>query len=179
MVNFNPRAPCGARRHRHRRNLRIRYFNPRAPCGARPSFFLPFLVQFVISIHAPRAGRDFDRPFDMLAVPKISIHAPRAGRDGLDLPPWPTAPNFNPRAPCGARHFLISFQVSGMVISIHAPRAGRDKEKRTVSKAEYVFQSTRPVRGATRNRKVGTAQQRFQSTRPVRGATPLYMACWL
>ena len=34
--NFNPRAPCGARRGRRCRRSPIgRYFNPRAPCGAR------------------------------------------------------------------------------------------------------------------------------------------------
>ena len=34
--DFNPRAPCGARRSRLTRHRRRRnYFNPRAPCGAR------------------------------------------------------------------------------------------------------------------------------------------------
>ena len=40
--HFNPRAPCGARRH-HRRGERGGgiNFNPRAPCGARPRFASP------------------------------------------------------------------------------------------------------------------------------------------
>ena len=56
----------------------------------------------------------------------ISIHAPRAGRD---LTPENTpvySKNFNPRAPCGARHYYHTAIIS-------------DKQ----------FQSTRPVRGAT------------------------------
>ena len=34
-LDFNPRAPCGARRHRGRRPSHQEHFNPRAPCGAR------------------------------------------------------------------------------------------------------------------------------------------------
>ena len=59
--------------------------------------------------------------------PDVSIHAPHAGRDmatqGLRLPLC----GFNPRAPCGAR-------LMGFLQAI----------------AEYGFQSTRPMRGATR-----------------------------
>ena len=35
-ADFNPRAPCGARRLPTAERLSRRYFNPRAPCGARP-----------------------------------------------------------------------------------------------------------------------------------------------
>ena len=34
-LDFNPRAPCGARRRRKEYRRLFRYFNPRAPCGAR------------------------------------------------------------------------------------------------------------------------------------------------
>ena len=56
----------------------------------------------------------------------ISIHAPRAGRDHLE----------------GNRP-------EGWTISIHAPRAGRDKLTGLVQGSNIIFQSTRPVRGAT------------------------------
>ena len=57
-----------------------------------------------ISIHAPRAGRDW-RLCLVLGVLYISIHAPRAGRDSVTK---------------------VETLVT-MVISIHAPRAGRDE----------------------------------------------------
>ena len=102
----------------------------------------------------------------------ISIHAPRAGRDHLE----------------GNRP-------EGWTISIHAPRAGRDKLTGLVQGSNIIFQSTRPVRGATpifprcgvdrlisihapragRDAMFGNMQTEstlFQSTRPVRGATP-------
>ena len=79
--DFNPRAPCGARRSggcgkglrtifqstrpmrgatqtRATEELRIYYFNPRAPCGARLIDQLEFEKYSTISIHAPHAGRD-------------------------------------------------------------------------------------------------------------------------
>ena len=35
LINFNPRAPCGARRRRSTTDIDRSDFNPRAPCGAR------------------------------------------------------------------------------------------------------------------------------------------------
>ena len=106
-------------------------------------------VQDLISIHAPRAGRDSRtssmrrwavtfqstrpvrgatvvRPILRKVALVISIHAPRAGRDVPEL----------------------SGSGDGS-ISIHAPRAGRDKGWHVYTNMEDVFQSTRPVRGAT------------------------------
>ncbi len=79
-------------------------------------------------------------------------------------------------------------------VSIHAPRAGRDQVANTSAALCVVFQSTRPVRGATLlsdarhfhtarfnpRAPCGARQPKqkilifsilFQSTRPVRGAT--------
>ena len=137
---------------RDRRSLRCREarqnFNPRAPCGARRDMIGQTDPAELISIHAPRAGRDYlEGAYD--SNREISIHAPRAGRDFLGCGYSEGGYYFNPRAPCGARQSTKIF------------------------KEEFViFQSTRPVRGAT----VGlfwrlTPLFKFQSTRPVRGAT--------
>ena len=77
---FNPRAPCGARPANCSRLPSKQYFNPRAPCGARPlpadiAFFkdkfqptrplrgatgsgTTICAAYLISTHAPLAGRD-------------------------------------------------------------------------------------------------------------------------
>ena len=60
------------------------YFNPRAPCGARPEFLFFADVVDIISIHAPRVGRDWTKCEDT-PYTRISIHAPRVGRDGKDV----------------------------------------------------------------------------------------------
>ena len=129
-----------------------------------------FPVSRTISIHAPRAGRD-SRQSSGLELHAISIHAPRAGRD-----------------------VEIGFLCWCWIISIHAPRAGRDLPCRLKLHAVKLFQSTRPVRGATwptwaswwsawnfnprapcgARRPEGLVRRKeleFQSTRPVRGAT--------
>ena len=75
----------------------------------------------------PRAPCGARRPYGVLIFKwSVSIHAPRAGRD--------------------ATH-LCSFSCTK--VSIHAPRAGRDAAKRDSDGTHSVFQSTRPVRGAT------------------------------
>ena len=78
-----------------------------------------------ISIHAPRMGRDFLHPPPCIFA-EISIHAPRMGRDG---------------------HQRLCTLPRG--ISIHAPRMGRDSGALRRPRAGCVFQSTRPVWGAT------------------------------
>ena len=79
-ASFNPRAPCGARRVEQPRGLDTRGFNPRAPCGARRELTLSDSIQLGFNPRAPCGARP--------AVPQrsaqdhaVSIHAPRAGRD--------------------------------------------------------------------------------------------------
>ena len=175
------------------RRLQRWYFNPRAPCGARPqirarighgSAFQSTRPVWgatspgqaaralrAISIHAPRVGRDVTT-LTRINVDFISIHAPRVGRD-VEQPPG---------------------QRDSAEISIHAPRVGRDESSRILPRGVTVFQSTRPVWGATlgyEHTKVlvcisihaprvgrdmpcsfsSLACASFQSTRPVWGAT--------
>ena len=130
----------------------------------------PMHEQCGISIRAPRAGRDACPPRRLWPDYSISIRAPRAGRDdGAKL--WFSCnPDFNPRAPCGARldHQIgdvpaVEFQsarpvrgatlfsaryTTGSFISIRAPRAGRDAFG-SLDCIGGTFQSARPVRGAT------------------------------
>ena len=79
-----------------------------------------------ISTHAPLAGRDPTLRTNALTT-LISTHAPLAGRDllaaGHNLC---NVPDFNPRAPCGARRMQI-----------------------IVMTRWSTFQPTRPLRGAT------------------------------
>ena len=127
----------------------VQYFNPRAPCGARPAkgvgTFGTSLFQStrpvwgatvvcrspantpMISIHAPRVGRDLRCLPCSASQCTISIHAPRVGRD--------------------KRRQL--FAGARKRISIHAPRVGRDWFKYSGLFIVHQFQSTRPVWGAT------------------------------
>ena len=78
----------------------------------------------------------------------ISIHAPHAGRDEALAHIGVSRRHFNPRAPCGARQHEY-------------------QRLRSIA----VFQSTRPMRGATVSLQQKQKAPPFQSTRPMRGAT--------
>ena len=128
------------------------HFNPRAPRGARPAAGRAGERVDLISIHAPREGRD-QRP---CATPKSRMNfnprAPRGARqfvNGRLLFPlafqstrpargatlrsaiWymQTTKNFNPRAPRGARLWNCAPFGLAYYISIHAPREGRDAQR--------------------------------------------------
>ena len=124
--HFNPRAPCGARR-TPISSIRRREsdFNPRAPCGARRREYRR-CDGVHISIHAPHAGRDDILCLFFLVATNISIHAPHAGRDSRGMDLKSRLEYFNPRAPCGARRINVKI-VDELIL----------------------FQSTRPMRGAT------------------------------
>ena len=147
-----------------------------------------------ISIHAPRAGRDFGEMAQAFLF-DISIHAPRAGRDLPEFAEEGEHNGFQSTRPVRGATIYHTGATPSRRISIHAPRAGRDHRHRqhgsavrdfnprapcgarlvtsTYSDAATLFQSTRPVRGATgHRRRAALAQLVFQSTRPVRGATP-------
>ncbi len=150
QTDFNPRAPCGARRGcRRRRSPASRNFNPRAPCRARRKHVA--MGTLFPKFQSTRPVRGATRHVAKAHVRRvISIHAPRAGRDDGD----------------GVA------DAAAQPISIHAPRAGRDVVELAQCLAAGQFQSTRPVRGATTECvKRVAAKQAFQSTRPVRGAT--------
>ena len=102
----------------------------------------------------------------------ISIHAPHAGRDGPRSSPRRRRNNFNPRAPCGARHILTTAFSCGMPFQSTRPMRGATTAQPLGRVAKTSFQSTRPMRGATNDGGKENPQTQFQSTRPMRGATP-------
>ena len=126
-----------------------------------------------ISIHVPRAGCD-RRALTQVETLSISIHVPRAGCDEKHMQSIARCANFNPRTPCGVRltpqtalAYMLDISIHvpragcdlhldlhGLVfvISIHVPRAGCDRSSVHSSLISGSFQSTYPVRGATRQR---------------------------
>ncbi len=123
-------------------------FNPRAPCGARLGDNLKRCRQSEFQSTRPVRGATVT-PGESLAELIVSIHAPRAGRDRADGDGTHGIGRFNPRAPCGARPPLLRLVLIPSLVSIHAPRAGRDQALKHWLYQKSLFQSTRPVRGAT------------------------------
>ena len=101
-----------------------------------------------ISIHAPHTGRDRSLRSRPHAYLYFNPRAPYGARPVPFVPQPQDFGNFNPRAPYGARLH------QGLNATLYA-----------------LFQSTRPIRGATRPGLCWRCPVRFQSTRPIRGAT--------
>ena len=173
-MNFNPRTPCGVRHDRFlafdRRRAR---FQSTHPVRGATLVFRCSASRRGISIHAPRAGCDYDVLRGHSRAGCISIHAPRAG---CDIEPnfFSFIPlNFNPRTPCGVRHGINALMQVTELISIHAPRAGCDsaEQKWTEETNHISIHAPRAGCDGTATQSARSYQEQFQSTHPVRGAT--------
>ena len=127
-IDFNPRAPYGARQRLRKCTGSWQKFQSTRPIRGATRCYDPVRQRRHISIHAPHTGRDAAFNVSQGQRRPISIHAPHTGRDirpsmAIFMPLY-----FNPRAPYGARH-LCRIQVN----------------------LRPAFQSTRPIRGATRH----------------------------
>ena len=124
--NFNPHSPCGERPSGEWITwASSHYFNPHSPCGERRGL-AEMLEVLDISIHTPLAGSDVDM-LDINDIHVISIHTPLAGSDRKTLKTSANSWNFNPHSPCGERPATV-----------------------TLFFPDTLFQSTLPLRGATR-----------------------------
>ena len=168
-------------------------FNPRSPCGERQGnrFGGSGFGRFQSTLPLRGATQEVKR---VERLDLISIHAPLAGSDMIRIAWLWRCGNFNPRSPCGERlaeymHFcnrLLNFN----------PRSpcGERPNSLATSLSSRRFQSTLPLRGATRRRwrrchrlryfnprspcgerhrydVVFVDYLQFQSTLPLRGAT--------
>ena len=98
---------------------------------------------------------------------------------GVGELPGSRCTDFDPRAPCGARHVRpVSLRLRRSFQSTR-PVWGATLQVAQAIKGYALFQSTRPVWGATLRRGSHSSSTPFQSTRPVWGATfvTLTMTC--
>ena len=125
-ANFNPRAPYGARLWRRKRERYTSAFQSTRPI--RGATGEPCTREVTLSHFNPRApyGARHRHLVGLDLRHAISIHAPHTGRDPAEL------------------QSLVSQQ-----ISIHAPHTGRDFRWSYLFRVSLLFQSTRPIRGAT------------------------------
>ena len=99
-MNFNPRAPRGARRDHGCALSHGADFNPRAPRGARRVGLAGEIDAPVFQSTRPSWGAT-QRDRRLCAVLGISIHAPLVGRDTPNSGIYRHFSNFNPRARVG------------------------------------------------------------------------------
>ena len=124
IMNFNPRAPCGARLCSALPKMLNDVFQSTRPMRGATESFPMISFNFNVSIHAPHAGRDVQEGL-YISVDDVSIHAPHAGRDALLFAPA-VADTVSIHAPHAGRDDLERHNTSCTHVSIHAPRVGRD-----------------------------------------------------
>ena len=146
------------------------YFNPRSPCGERRASIKKLTERRIFQSTLPVWGATTGYSFKSRWV-SISIHAPRVGSDGSLLPHTQHSPNFNPRSPCGERHYGRVSAYDGEIFQSTLPVWGATEQNSIISAARK-FQSTLPVWGATAHYVIDIRREPFQSTLPVWGATP-------
>ena len=124
-------------------------FNPRAPYGARLVEGRGFGLYFLFQSTRPVRGATAWSVLSCQRISEVSIHAPRTGRDVSASSIFSTISCFNPRAPYGAR--LATRRGSSALMPSFNPRApyGARPDFFDDAGGEDMFQSTRPVRGAT------------------------------
>ena len=157
----------------------------------------------LISIHAPLAGCDDGTSDLTIANGQFQSTHPLRGATS----PWahdrPRNKNFNPRTPCGVRHFRIKKAPSRLRISIHAPLAGCDWAAALCARRNPIsihaplagcdygacdravrddgFQSTHPLRGATVEASAPVFRYLYFNPRTPCGVRPFpskYWFCW-
>ena len=102
QMDFNSRAPCGARPRRPKRLWSALSFQLTCPMRGTTESDAIFRVEERISTHVPHAGHDRDVLL-YHDIRHISTHVPHAGHDDHGNGILVLAPHFNSRAPCGAR----------------------------------------------------------------------------
>ena len=87
-------------------------------------------------------------PDVQIPIEMVSIHAPRAGRDPGSTSAEQMRRCFNPRAPCGARQAMPKITTAAVKFQSTRPVRGATWAAEKIADGKK-FQSTRPVRGAT------------------------------
>ena len=170
-LNFNPHSPCGERRNPHRTGGRQRNFNPHSPCGERLRNQQAHRPKPDISIHTPLAGSDFTALSARLKASEFQSTLPLRGATGSASALQGNCLHFNPHSPCGERRSPYPTARYTVYFNPHSP-CGERPSTRTERRRCWPFQSTLPLRGATRRHSYADERwSKFQSTLPLRGAT--------
>ena len=168
--DFNPRSPYGERRAWGESIKPIAQFQSTLPLRGATRNLKKQPQRGTISIHAPLTGSDNGRRRFWVGRPNfnprspygerrqrktqnksilISIHAPLTGSDNCTPRCWPTAKNFNPRSPYGERQNQKKERRTSKYFNPRSPY-GERLGGTCVVPPDDEFQSTLPLRGATR-----------------------------
>ena len=135
-----------------------RDFNPRTPCGVRPGDNGQQLSRAVFQSTHPLRGATL-RNGIMLRAINFNPRTPCGVRRARCCTAWPMDIDFNPRTPCGVRHHTTPRHA--MPSRDFNPRTpcGVRRPAPISTPTRAAFQSTHPLRGATRERTKAVVQE--------------------
>ena len=174
--DFNPRAPRGARRQAVTGHVQIsKYFNPRAPRGARLHSIPPPPACQLISIHVPREGHDRSLSCFTPHQQQFQSTCPARGTTKPNCGFAMSYMNFNPRAPRGARPRMVQSHVLPLFhFNPRAPRGARLIQACFLLSSQVIsIHVPREGHDMPRTRFDKLAAP-FQSTCPARGTTQFH-----
>ena len=125
-TDFNPHSPCGERPRRYRHPASVQKFQSTLPMRGATQMWACASASRAFQSTLPMRGATTDVGV-RIGVEGISIHTPHAGSD-------------HHHTDCARR----------VHISIHTPHAGSDSPRSPTNRSRFRFQSTLPMRGATR-----------------------------
>ncbi len=169
--DFNPHSPCGERlRERFRPVKAQKDFNPHSPCGERRKIETVAAKHIIFQSTLPMRGATGRSVCENGKHHDFNPHSP-CGERLLFLLSLSCGNNFNPHSPCGERPPRSPCRPSRSDFNPHSPCGERPRLHSCFSQS-CRFQSTLPMRGATRyDRPLPAYTHKFQSTLPMRGAT--------
>ena len=169
--SFNPRPPRGGRHPGDLRRRRNREFQSTPPARGATVSCSAQSGNIAVSIHAPRAGGDFQAVSRSWCHCEFQSTPPARGATVDSCGNSLANRRFNPRPPRGGRPPNLCGNDGDIGVSIHAPRAGGDRRHRRHRPNRKRF-NPRPPRGGRHSGHGGKAYSgMFQSTPPARGAT--------
>ena len=193
-MNFNPRAPYGARHNDQVTKVINRLFQSTRPIRGATSKGISIAFDFNrFQSTRPIRGATWGHRIDISIIWDFNPRAPYGARQSV-LYGIIEISNFNPRAPYGARLILYRVLCLRHPISIHAPHTGRDLTRLVLDtnrqnfnpRAPYGARLTQtgnstgyptnfnpraPYGARPRAKQKQKTREQFQSTRPIRGAT--------
>ena len=132
----------------------------------------------VVSIHAPRAGRDSNDLWIDKYRKRFNPRTPQGGGDRLGFSAIYKRKSCNPRTPRGVRHLALSHITEDISFNPRTPRGVRLHGRRKVHALNGF--NPRTPRGVRQfNAVLAAHRHAFQSTHPSRGATCAPYSRWM
>ena len=167
--HFNPHSPCGERLLLGPATIKAIQFQSTLPLrGATlpsPSSTCPSKFQSTL----PLRGATEKHVYIAFKI-RISIHTPLAGSDTIETTRTHMAMHFNPHSPCGERPADFSTASNRCDFNPHSPCGERPLALKTIPRTTD-FNPHSPCGERPVNPNHRTTANQFQSTLPLRGAT--------